>query len=75
MHNWLDTILEAYIAYILTMEYYWGRSDTDIKREERRKAKKGKERVEPKCVYQESPSENLAVEPTKTELPQSKEVL
>ncbi len=40
MHNWLDTILEAYIAYILTREYYFGRSDTDLKREETRKAKK-----------------------------------
>ena len=38
-HGWLDTVLEAYIAYILTREYYWGRSDTDLKREAVRKKK------------------------------------
>ena len=36
----VSTILEAYIALILTAEYFFGRSDTDIKREESRKRKK-----------------------------------
>lgn len=46
-HHWLDTALEAYIAYILTREYYWGRSDTDIKREmTRKKAAREKLRTE-----------------------------
>lgn len=40
MHEWLDTILELYIAVILTVEYLWGRSDTDIKKEEKRRAAK-----------------------------------
>lgn len=40
MHEWIDTILEAYIALVLTVEYLWGRSDTDIKKEETRKRKK-----------------------------------
>lgn len=42
MHEWIDTFLELYIAVILTVEYLWGRSDTDIKKEEKRKAKKDK---------------------------------
>lgn len=46
-HAWLDTALEAYIAYILTREYYWGRSDTDIKREvARKKAARAKQKAE-----------------------------
>lgn len=46
-HHWLDTALEAYIAYILTREYYWGRSDTDIKREvARKKAARAKQKAE-----------------------------
>lgn len=46
-HKWLDTALEAYIAYILTREYYWGRSDTDIKREvARKKAARAKQKAE-----------------------------
>lgn len=60
MHNWLDTILEAYIAYILTMEYYFGRSDTDLKKEEKRKAKK---RVDPPQISRPSSSEDVAVGP------------
>ena len=39
--HWIDTVLEAYIAIILTIEYLWGRSDTDLKKEEKR-AKKSK---------------------------------
>jgi len=39
-------LLEAYIAVILTLEYYWGRSDTDIRREEKRKAKKREPRYD-----------------------------
>lgn len=42
MHAWLDTFLELYIAVILTVEYLWGRSDTDIKKEEKRTAAKRK---------------------------------
>lgn len=42
MHAWLDTILELYIAVILTVEYLWGRSDTDIKKEEKRRQAKKK---------------------------------
>ena len=34
-----QTILEAYIAGILTAEYFWGRSDTDMKNEAKRKRK------------------------------------
>lgn len=46
-HKWLDTGLETYIAYILTREYYWGRSDTDIKREvARKKAARAKQKAE-----------------------------
>lgn len=40
LHHWLDTLFEGYIAYILTMEYYFGRSDTDLKKEEKRKRAK-----------------------------------
>lgn len=47
MHKWIDTLLELYIAIILTLEYLWGRSDTDIKKEEKRKqAKKNKSEFE-----------------------------
>ncbi len=46
MHEWLDTILEAYIALVLTMEYFLGRSDVDLQREEKRKAKKREPRFE-----------------------------
>lgn len=42
IHSCLDTILEAYIAVILTVEYFYGRSDSDIKKEEKRKASKRK---------------------------------
>lgn len=40
MHQYLDTFLELYIAVILTVEYFYGRSDSDIKKEEKRKAKR-----------------------------------
>ena len=46
LHQWLDTILEAYIAYILTREYYYGRSDSDLKKEEKRKQAKKKPEFE-----------------------------
>lgn len=46
MHQWLDTILEAYIALILTLEYFWGRSDADLKREEKRKQTKRRHNFE-----------------------------
>lgn len=35
----ISTILEAYIAGILTLEYFWGRSDTDMRNEARKKRK------------------------------------
>lgn len=38
-----DRVVEAYIALVLTVEYLWGRSDTDIKNEAKRK-KKARER-------------------------------
>jgi len=46
LHQWLDTILEAYIAYILTREYYYGRSDSDLKKEEKRRQAKKKPEYE-----------------------------
>ncbi len=42
MHEWLNTLLELYICAILTAEYFYGRSDADIKREEKRKQAKRK---------------------------------
>ena len=39
MHEWLDTLLECYICGILTLEYFFGRSDMDIKNEARKKRK------------------------------------
>lgn len=35
----VSTFLESYIAGILTLEYFFGRSDTDMKSEARRKRK------------------------------------
>jgi hypothetical protein len=35
----LSVFLEGYIALILTAEYFFGRSDTDMKNEARRKRK------------------------------------
>ena len=40
--NWHELIqdgLEAYICLILTVEYFYGRSDSDIKSEAKRKKK------------------------------------
>lgn len=40
--NWHELIqdgLELYVCVILTLEYLWGRSDTDIKNEVKRKKK------------------------------------
>jgi len=42
IREWLMVGAELYICYILTREYYWGRSDMDIKREEKRKQAKRK---------------------------------
>lgn len=42
MTDWghlFDRAVELYIAVILTVEYLWGRSDTDIKNEAKRKKK------------------------------------
>ena len=39
LYEIVQTILEAYIAGILTAEYFWGRSDTDMKNEAKRKRK------------------------------------
>jgi hypothetical protein len=35
----ISTILEAYIAGILTVEYFWGRSDADMQNEAKKKRK------------------------------------
>lgn len=35
----LSLIVEIYIAGILTAEYFWGRSDADMKNEAKRKRK------------------------------------
>ena len=40
LREWIMLIAELYICVILTVEYMWGRSDTDIKKEEKRKRKK-----------------------------------
>ena len=64
MHNWLDTILEAYIAYILTMEYFYGRSDTDIKREEKRRKTKAEKRVGSAQISYPSGEKDVAVGPS-----------
>ena len=39
MHEWIRDAMDLYICLILTIEYLWGRSDTDIKKEAKRKAK------------------------------------
>lgn len=42
-----DLFVGIYASAILTVEYFWGRSDTDIKREVvRRKAAKAKQKAE-----------------------------
>jgi predicted nucleic acid-binding protein len=41
--NWHELLRDAfdlYICVILTVEYFYGRSDTDLKKEEKRRAKK-----------------------------------
>lgn len=38
-HEWLRDGFDLYICIILTLEYVWGRSDTDIKIEAKRKKK------------------------------------
>ncbi len=44
MHQWIDTLLELYICGVLTAEYFYGRSDLDIKREETRRQTKVEKR-------------------------------
>ena len=44
LYEWSMWIMELYICLILTVEYLWGRSDTDIKNEAKTKAKIRKER-------------------------------
>lgn len=42
-----ELIIGLYTAVILTVEYFWGRSDTDIKREVvRKKAARAKQKAE-----------------------------
>lgn len=42
-----ELLVSLYSAVILTVEYFWGRSDTDIKREVvRRKAARAKQKAE-----------------------------
>lgn len=38
-HEWMRDGFDLYICVILTLEYLWGRSDTDIKNEAKRKRK------------------------------------
>lgn len=38
-HEWMRDGFDLYICVILTLEYLWGRSDTDIKNEAKRKKK------------------------------------
>ena len=42
VREWLMLIAEYYLCGILTIEYFFGRSDTDIKKEESRKANRKK---------------------------------
>jgi hypothetical protein len=37
--EWIAIILDLYICIILTVEYLWGRSDTDLKNEAKKKSK------------------------------------
>lgn len=61
MHEWIthnealwlfyvliaELLVSLYSAVILTVEYFWGRSDTDIKREVvRKKAARAKQKAE-----------------------------
>ncbi len=39
LYEIITTLTELYIAGILTAEYFWGRSDTDMKNEAKRKRK------------------------------------
>jgi hypothetical protein len=42
-HELIQDVLELYVCIILTVEYFYGRSDSDIKSEAKRK-KKARER-------------------------------
>ncbi len=46
----LTDIAEIYICVILTVEYFWGRSDTDIKREAKRRIRAKKEAKEAETI-------------------------
>lgn len=39
VHEIISNVLEAYIAGILTVEYFWGRSDADMQNEAKKKRK------------------------------------
>lgn len=46
MTDWLAIALDFYICVILTVEYFWGRSDMDIKNEAKKRAKMIKARFQ-----------------------------
>lgn len=39
LYEVLSLILEAYISVMLTVEYFWGRSDMDMRNEAKKKRK------------------------------------
>lgn len=71
LHSYIDTVLEAYIAYILTMEYFFGRSDIDLKREEKRRQTKKSKGVESTSVSSGGDKTNVVLEPGAPGSPQT----
>lgn len=76
MHEWLEKkeavwlfyvlmaelLVSLYSAIILTVEYFWGRSDTDIKREVvRKKAARAKQKAEDAQVVPPPPAETKEI--------------
>jgi len=46
VREWLMILLDFYICVILTIEYFWGRSDSDLKNEAKKKTKIRRERYQ-----------------------------
>jgi hypothetical protein len=44
--EWVMIALDFYICVILTIEYFWGRSDSDLKNEAKKKTKMRRERYQ-----------------------------
>lgn len=63
LHSYVDTVLEAYIALILTLEYFLGRSDIDIKREEKRRQTKKSKDLDASPLSRRSGEKDMALEP------------